>query len=43
MASITKLAEEDGAYRRVGSVPANPMKHRGMIVKKFVFDILLLK
>lgn len=43
MAPITKLAEEDGAYRRVASLPANPMKHRGMIVKKIVFNILLLK
>lgn len=43
MAPIIKLTEEDGAYRRVGSVPANPMKHRDVIVKKFVFNILLLK
>ena len=28
MAPVTKLAEEDGSYRRVGIVPANPMKQR---------------
>lgn len=43
MAPITGLAEEDGSCRRVGIAPAIPMKHRGIIVNKFVHNILLLK
>lgn len=43
MASVTELAEEDGSYGTVGIVPANPTKHRSIIMNKFVFSILLLK
>jgi len=41
VAPITKLAEEDGSYRRVEIIPANPVKHRGITVNKYVFNISL--